>query len=205
MERYGDRTGEGCWGAMEQNAELRILFHCYSNPYYKSTDKHDYHEEPRQGSNTWGNLLSWLDEARIPRSACFYTNLFPGIRIAKKHTGPSTALRDKALVMACVDFLDTQIQILRPCAVVIMGMESIYAILRRWLPQVDSSCYKSWRAIDQNTLGCFTTERLGRQLKVGLVTHPSINNSWRRQYNGATGLEAELAILRECFSTRKTI
>src|SRR6516162_8955687 len=80
-----------------------------------------------------------LDEVFQPGDRlidCFCTNLFPGVRIAEKNTGRSTALGDKEFVGACFVFLDTQIRIVQPCAVAIMGLEPIGAILHRWLPQV---------------------------------------------------------------------
>jgi len=177
-----------------------------SGRYYEWIYRDNYHEEPRRGkgSNTWRNLLSWLDGAEIPWSACFFTNLFPGVRVDNINIGPSPALRDTAFVRACVDFLDTQIRIIRPCAAVIMGIEPIKKILCRWLPEVNPACYESWRAIAENNLACFTTARPTGRLKVGLVPHPALPNARLLKYDGSEGKDAISTILRECFSTRQT-
>jgi uracil-DNA glycosylase len=174
----------------------------YFGQYYEWIDRNNYHEEPTEGkeSSTWRNLLSLLRDTGIQPSTCFYTNLFPGIRIATSSTGTSTAFNHPDFVQQCVKFLDIQIEIVQPSAIVLMGLWPIGAILRQWLPNRESAHYGSWAAIDDNNLGCFSIERMERELPVGLITHPSMPNQHRR----ANGRETEVETLRRCSRKRRS-
>jgi hypothetical protein len=139
----------------------------YEGEYYKSIKNDDYHQEPAEGegSHTWRNQLSRLERAVISRSICFHTNLFPGVRIAKKNHGDSTARSDNAFVDRCVDFLDVQIRIIEPRAVILLGMNPTWEVFHRWLPGRPK--FRTGVAIDEAGYACFSIERGTGSLKMG--------------------------------------
>jgi hypothetical protein len=103
---------------------------------YCESIKNGYQEESAEGkgSETWGNQLLRLKQAGISPSDCFHTNPFPGVRIARTNTGRSKALADTEFVDSCVDFLNAQIEIVRPRAVILLGVVPACEVFNRWLP-----------------------------------------------------------------------
>jgi len=153
---------------------------------------------------TWYNLLGYLESAGIRPTDCFFTNLFPGVRIGPKNTGKSTALKDRPYVKRCVEFLDAQIRIMESRAAIIMGVWPMRAILREWLPERPDTYGWQVKDIDKNEYACFMIERETGPLKVGFICHPSMRNNKQRRYKTFTGLDAELEILRECAAYART-
>ena len=153
---------------------------------------------------TWYNLLGYLESAGIKPTDCFFTNLFPGVRIGPKNTGPSPALKDRAYVKRCVELLDEQIRIIESRAAIIMGVWPMRAILRQWLPERPDAYDWLVEDIDENGYACFTIERETGPLKVGFICHPSMRNNKQRRYKTFRGPEAELEILSECAAYART-
>jgi uracil-DNA glycosylase len=80
-------------------------------------------EEPVQG--TWSGLLNMLRIADVPVSECFFTNAFMGARRSGVNTGRSPWLlsHNKTSVPRCVEYLRTQIEVVRPRSVIMIGKE----------------------------------------------------------------------------------
>jgi uracil-DNA glycosylase family 4 len=163
-----------------------------------------YQEE---GGATWLNLTELIDDSGIPRSECFFTNLLPGVRIGDKNANPSKALNDLVFMRRCLDFLDAQIRIIEPCALVVMGMEPIKVILRNWRPELSEWKYWDTGAIDNSGLARFNVQRPYGSVEMAFIAHPAYAgrqsvNVGRRAYKTCNGWEAQLAVLRECHSMR---
>jgi hypothetical protein len=167
---------------------------------YAESIMNGYQEEPAEGegSETWGNQLLRLTQAGISVFDCFHTNLFPGLRISKTRTGPSTALADTEFVNSCVDFLDAQIRIVKPRAVIFLGVVPACEVFNRWLPEHPN--FSTGTDIDDAGRACFTMERKAGSLQMAWMTHPSFGdaNAHRRRFNDLSGVAAEQAILRQC-------
>jgi uracil-DNA glycosylase len=88
-----------------------------------------------------------------------------GVRIAKKNHGDSTARSDNAFVDRCVDFVDVQIRIIEPRAVILLGMNPTWEVFHRWLPGRPK--FRTGVAIDEAGYACFSIERGTGSLKMG--------------------------------------
>jgi hypothetical protein len=77
-------------------------------------------EPPGGKTPTWRNLYRWVDEAGIERQEIFFTNAYVGLS-AKNSRGRFPGSYDSSFKAWCGDFLDEQIQLMRPRAVVALG------------------------------------------------------------------------------------
>src|SRR6476620_10366128 len=75
----------------------------------KNFRKSSQHGEENRDVGTWGNLLPLLDRAGIPRTACFFTNVYMGLRTTGKNSGPFIGSRSEAFRATCQSFFLRQL------------------------------------------------------------------------------------------------
>lgn len=71
-------------------------------------------------SPTWRHLLS-LEAVPIAPSACFFTNIYMGLRKGPATTGRFPGSRDLEFVARCRHFFSKQLMLLRPRIVLTLG------------------------------------------------------------------------------------
>jgi uracil-DNA glycosylase family 4 len=158
--------------------------------YTDSKKKHD--ERRRAGSTppgeppdmmpTWENLYLMVDQAGIDRQEFFFTNRYVGLSAAPNASGGRfPGSRDQSFKDWCHDFLDEQIQLMRPRVVVALGEPARKDF--------------SW---DEGLVGM--TERAGVTFKGAAIYHPSaefyLRNNVRKD-TGEVGWDWQVRILKE--------
>ena len=182
---------------------------------------HDFHSEAgfwashKQGSEvpalptdgyrsppTWTTLRALLKEASIAEERCFFTNAYMGLRKGGGTTGRFPGSRDPAFVKRCQSFLERQIAVQRPGAILTLGT---------WVPSFISELspqLSGWRQAGSMTaiddIGAVHhavrfSGAPGLECSIAALTHPSLRgpNVRRRRHRHLTGHEAELAMLAE--------
>lgn len=151
---------------------------------------------------TWRNLLKVLEAARLAPERCFFTNLYMGLRAGTATTGSFPGAIDPAFVKHCEAFLVEQLAAQQPALVLSLGIHVPPALGRL------SSELEPWaRGNGLRHLDTVGPIRSGvtfrgidgyRTTAVALV-HPSLRHASvrHRHYNGITGADAELAMLRD--------
>lgn len=84
-------------------------------------------EPPKGNTSTWRNLYKWADQAGIQRQEIFFTNIYVGLS-AKKSRGRFPGSLSASFKAWCMTFLDEQIRLMRPRAVVALGVWSREAL-----------------------------------------------------------------------------
>jgi uracil-DNA glycosylase len=160
-------------------------------------------EEKRQ-SATWRNLLKLLDDSNIPKTACFFTNAYMGLRSSGKNTGPCLGSRSEAFRDTCRSFFMRQLAVQEPRAILCLGTQvtrflaGCSADLRAWTAgsfrSIDSSCASV--VFDVH----FADAR--SVLAVVALVHPSFRaaNLGRREYGDCQGACAERRMLRDAMA-----
>jgi hypothetical protein len=88
----------------------------------------DYYHCQAHGSEnlktpTWRNLLWLLAQVHIPAHACFFTNMFMGLRAGNaKLTGRFPGARSRDFVHQCQTFLGAQVAAQRPRLILTLGV-----------------------------------------------------------------------------------
>jgi hypothetical protein len=73
---------------------------------------------------TWRYLLWLLKQVQLPAEACFFTNLYMGLRAGNaKVTGPFPGSRCPRFVQQCQTFLRYQITVQRPRLILTLGAQ----------------------------------------------------------------------------------
>lgn len=71
---------------------------------------------------TWRNSIKLLDEANINLTQCYYSNVFMGLRDGvTKNTGEFPGFKDKEFVNRNLEFLEIQIDTIKPKLIIILG------------------------------------------------------------------------------------
>jgi hypothetical protein len=86
-----------------------------------------YKEEPLSNS-TWGELLRIYQQAGLDSKYCFHTNLFMGYLPGDRNT--ESMRITKAFRDDCYSFLQKQISVLQPRAIIAVGLKSKEALSR---------------------------------------------------------------------------
>jgi hypothetical protein len=184
-------------------AGIMILGHDFhSEKGYEASAARGY-ESPTQP--TWLNLRALLEGVSIPMKDCFFTNIYMGLRVGAKTTGPFPGANDRIFSEHCSRFLRRQLQIQRPHLVITLGK-----YVPRFLARL-SSDLRSW----ENASGFSQLDEVGplqRNVRfddsppvvpcVAALTHPSLRNAnvrWRA-YRGAVGDAAERMLLRDAMN-----
>jgi uracil-DNA glycosylase len=155
-------------------------------------------------SPTWRNLLWLLNQVNVSPSACFFTNVYMGLRAGdSKVTGRFPGARSPRFVQQCQAFLAYQIAVQRPCVILTLGryipavIAPLSADLAGW-----ARC-TSFRMLDEQAQSLIPGVKFGGSVPVKAtvvgLTHPSI---WYRCvlgrcYGALRGKEAELQMLKD--------
>lgn len=154
-------------------------------------------------SPTWSRLLELLDRIPIQRSACFFTNIYMGLREDEKSTGPFPGAKSPEFVTRCRDFLLLQIAMQRPSVMLSLGAH-VPQFLAPLSPQLTGwaapSGFKQW---DEAGTAIVSDVSFGvprhQPCTVVALVHPSSRplHVGRRRWGTLTGDEAEVALVRE--------
>jgi len=107
--------------------------------------------EPEDG--TWSSLRKLLGGVSIDPRRCFFTNALLGVRVASSIEGPSPGLASAKYVDACMTFLHEQVRIIRPLAVVTLGVVPTMLLARSLqiapnLPSPTAKHVLTWKDLD---------------------------------------------------------
>ena len=159
-----------------------------------------YHKALLKGKKVDTNCPTWIHMTALFNSVsidlknrCFYSNVFMGLRKEDKMTGPllriiSNSADRKTYKESCVRFLQNQIKIIRPKAVITLGNEPIKMLFEAACKNI-SSWKRSTKATDSNSIvkaifGDFECYCLA-------LLHPSLRHS-NLHYRKSTKSEDEL-------------
>lgn len=162
-------------------------------PYRRRLASGHAHGGPEQVMLTWRNLYRLLDAAELDPGQCFFTNAYVGLKAGDDPTGPFPGAGDREFRGWCVAFLNEQIEVMRPKAVVTLGSDArrFMATMSPDLADLASGSNPPPAVIDA-TFG-------GDRTSVVPLLHPSgyHGSLGRRSYRGNLGLAAEAALVRE--------
>ncbi len=106
-------------------------------------------------NRTWTGLIrakGLLTMANIDPKTCFFSNVVLGAWEGGKGEGQSPGLKNAAFRELCGEFVKTQIRILHPCAVVMLGKEQA-AVIASVIPSLEGLAVDmKWSEIDQEKL-----------------------------------------------------
>ena len=174
---------------------------------------HDFHSEAgyreslRRGGEpatqpTWKSVLKLLENARIPKENCFFTNFYLGLRVGTATTGKFPGACDPVFVEHCRRFLIEQLRVQRPALILVLGVHVARA-LGKLSPQLGPWArgrgVKHFDAVGPVQNGITFNDLRGFLTTIVVLTHPSLRpvNIRHRRYGQATGNAAEMAMLRD--------
>ena len=163
----------------------------------KDKGKEDY-------SPTWKNLKDILDRANINLENCFFTNCILGIRKEDSNTGKSPAIRETFFLKECLNFLEFQIDLQRPKAIICLGLVPIKLMghiskeLNLKFMEIEGFKKVDENEISVNKLIEFENIR-NFKTTVIVLTHPSYRrrNSKIRKFGKFSEDDAEIEMLKE--------
>jgi uracil-DNA glycosylase len=155
-------------------------------------------------SPTSRTLLWLLEQVPIPVHACFFTNVYMGLRAGNaKITGRFPGARSPHFVHQCQTFLVKQIAAQRPHLIVTLGVH-VPAVIAPLSAELAGWAHcKSFQALDRHGPPLIPTvyfpEPINVSTTMAALTHPSL---WHRcvrerRYGTLQGKEAELQMLHE--------
>jgi uracil-DNA glycosylase len=155
-------------------------------------------------SPTSRTLLWLLEQVPIPVHACFFTNVYMGLRAGNaKITGRFPGARSPHFVHQCQTFLVEQIAAQRPRLIVTLGVH-VPAVIAPLSAELAGWAHcKSFQALDRHGPPLIPTvyfpEPINVSTTMAALTHPSL---WHRcvrerRYGTLQGKEAELQMLHE--------
>lgn len=174
---------------------------------------HDFHSEAgyaesrrlggeRETMPTWSNLRKLLCAAELSWERCFFTNLYMGLRAGTATTGRFPGAGDAAFVAHCQAFFLEQLRTQRPSLVLTLGVH-VPPVIGVLSPELEPwAAGRGLRHLDAvgPVRSGVTFRGMGdfRTTIVALV-HPSMRHASlrHRRFGGATGADAELAMLRK--------
>jgi len=173
---------------------------------------HDFHSEEgykaslqrgreRVTQPTWRNLIDVFTRAAIPLDQCFFTNYYMGLRAGAETTGRFPGADDESFVHHCQAFLIDQLRTQRPRLLITLGVHVPLGISFLSPGLSDWGAGNGIRHLD--TVGPVRSGIRFTGIKDFVTTvvaliHPSQRHAslHLREYAGAVGDEAELAMLR---------
>jgi len=165
----------------------------------------EYNRILKSGGNmsspTWVNIVNLFDQACIDLCDCFFTNSFMGLRKTDSMTGRFPGYRDKQFVDRSLEFLEFQIQLVRPRIIITLGKYA--ADMLYHISVNDLHAWKSYQALRLPDIGYVQRAKFGNiACKCIALEHPSMRrtNVKRRKYKGYTGNDAELTLLKDATS-----
>lgn len=163
-----------------------------------------YHHEMLEGKRedikcpTWQNLIELFRNKKVnlDLSRCFFSNVFMGLRIADSMTGKFPGYCDKEFVARNLDFLNFQIETIKPKTIITLGKYPA-DMLNRISPQ-DLKEWKDGEVLKIKDHGLKRIVRFKDHICTCIaLEHPSFRklNVKRREYKGHTGNDAEVEML----------
>ena len=148
-----------------------------------------------------------LDEADIPRSQCFFTNVFMGLIDGPSAVGRFPGANDSLFVQRCRDFLVKQLNIVQPRLILTLGKEVLRVIapLSPELVRVWSGT-RNLRDLDERGAAYVipvSFSGTSETTAVVALTHPAHRplNVGSRRFGSWVGHEAELALIRQAVNS----
>ena len=162
----------------------------------------------RKTQATWKGILSRLDAAGIDPERCFFTNAFVGYRKAGTNVAVLRTHHDPDFIARCADFLRFQIDELRPCTIVTLGLAAP-SVVARLSPELEAwKRGNTFAALDE--IGPLVRSAAfgdHHRANVCALVHPSWArlNVGNRAFTDRSGMQqhgvdAEVALLREAIS-----
>jgi len=166
--------------------------------YVDALDK--FGREEYVNSQTWRELRDLLPAARIPLEACFFTNVYMGLRREGPMVGVLPAARNAAYRAWCAEFLRLQLSVQRPQMVIVLGMEparffgSVFEV-GAWNGKVS---YKTLQAAEAQVQ---KVEMPHGEVSAVVIPHPSFlhANGGRCAWRGTVGRAALVRMLGDVF------
>jgi len=154
---------------------------------------------------TWRNLFELINSSKVDSKKCFFTNCIPAVRLnSKSNVGRSPALKSTEFTLSCLKYLEFQISLLRPKAIICLGLIPVKLVsylsselLLKFL------ALQQFKEIDENNLAFIKNISFNKtqNYRANVITlyHPSFRklNSKYRKFNGFIGNEAEIQLLNE--------
>jgi len=162
-------------------------------------------EDVDDSRGTWPNLRTLL---RGRESQCFYTNVFVGLLPrGAKFKGEFPGCDDTAFVKHCAEVLRAQLEVVKPRALVVLGLDAAGFMARafaQFAPWIGPrGGYKSLTTIDAQNFSLIESMQIAsleHPLVAALVYHPcEQRNQHRRRYDGLVGHEAEMRLVDLAF------
>ena len=193
--------GLGLWNDAnyEKEPEIMVLGHDFST--VSTYEKMKYENKSELNDPTWRNLRKLFEQVNINLNTCFFTNVFMGLRNTKSMTGTFPGYKDKAFVKRNLAFLEKQIEIVKPKAIITLGKFS--AELLGYLSS-DLTRWKNGEALTGGDCGALKHVQFKDHSCTCIsLLHPSMRNSnlKMRKYKSYTGHDAEVAMLNELIDT----
>jgi uracil-DNA glycosylase len=158
--------------------------------------------QERLNGSTWRNMLGLLRDAGVREDACYFTNVFIGLKDSESALGEFPGAGDPDFVNRCLSFLATQLSVLRPSALLTLGayVPSLLARLSPTLAPWRNA--RSLAALDQAEISLVHDVRFlhdpALRVVIAALTHPSFShiNQGTRSVGHETGRAAELALVK---------
>jgi hypothetical protein len=152
---------------------------------------------------TWRNLLALLARVGVTPEACFFTNVYMGLRAGSRNTGRFPGASDAGFVERCRMFLLEQLRAQRPRVVLSLGSH-VPAVAAPLSPELEPwlGC-KTLTGLDAASVPLIAAATFDGlpdvSATVVALTHPSLRwaSVGRRRYKGYAGDDAEVAMLEE--------
>jgi hypothetical protein len=115
----------GTWGRHQRKPYAKILF--LGQDFGTVEGLTAAGERP--DSPTWRNLSLVLSDVGVDASSCFFSNVIMGVRVrGSSSVGPAPAFGSQSFLKKCAAFLTIQLEVLRPRAIVVMGLHALGAM-----------------------------------------------------------------------------
>jgi uracil-DNA glycosylase len=148
---------------------------------------------------TWRQLLSVLRDAHVSPEECFFTNAIMGLMPRGVSVGTSPGFRDHSLSARCAQFLQLQIAVVKPRAVVTLGLEAFHIYRDALSAPAARTPTVDWPTIDANRSQYSEKQVLGEgEFRFAALVHPSYRhlNMRNRRFEDLVGNAAEIELLR---------
>lgn len=163
-------------------------------------------QRAEERSPTWRGLVTLEDEGLLDFTRAYFTNALLGARLAKSNTGRSPGWTCKQYVRASIECLAAQIALLKPTAVVALGIDSTVLLAQMFglVPAGWVTTSPDWSCIDRHRLQ-LVPEVVYRDFRFTFAScvHPSYQHLnarlriWNREGDELRGKPAHRAIWRE--------
>jgi hypothetical protein len=142
--------------------------------------------DPNRPMATWRNLYRVLRRAEVDLAECFFTNVYVGLLGGKRAVGKFPGANDARFTEWCRDFLRQQIEMMRPRAIVFLGVHA-----------------REFYGLEEG--GPRQGRVAGHETEVLCIGHPSLAHlTWRNfMFGPLIGEDAVVAALRQAVRMSK--